>query len=118
MSLAVAITGASAGIGRATAVRFARDGAAVAICARRRDRLDETAEPIRAAGGTAFAAVADVARDADMREFVDEAVKRFGRLDAVVCNAGYGLYGSLETLEPAAVQQIMEVNYLGTFHAA
>jgi short-subunit dehydrogenase len=118
MSLVVAITGASAGIGRATAVRLARDGAAVAICARRPDRLEETAEAVRQAGGTALVLVADVTRDADMRAFVEQTVTRFGRLDAMLCNAGYGIYGSIDQIAPDEMQRVMDVNYLGTYHAA
>jgi short-subunit dehydrogenase len=118
MSLVLAITGASAGIGRATAVRLARDGAAVAICARRADRLEDTANEIRAAGGTPFVMVADVTRDAEMQAFVDETVTRFGRLDAMLCNAGYGIYGSIDQIAPEEMQRVMEVNYLGTYHAA
>jgi short-subunit dehydrogenase len=118
MSLVVAITGASAGIGRATAIRVARDGAAVAICARRSDRLEETAEAVRQAGGTALAVVADVTRDADMRAFVEQTVTRFGRLDAMLCNAGYGIYGSIDQIPPGEMQRVMDVNYLGTYHAA
>jgi short-subunit dehydrogenase len=118
MSLVVAITGASAGIGRATAIRLARDGAALAICARRPDRLDETAAAVRQAGGTALAVVADVTRDADMRAFVDATTTRFGRLDAMICNAGYGIYGSIDQIPPEEMQRVMEVNYLGTYQAA
>jgi short-subunit dehydrogenase len=118
MSLVVAITGASSGIGRATAIRLARDGATVAICARRMDRLDDTAAAVRQAGGTAHAMLADVTRDADMRAFVDETVTRFGRLDAMICNAGYGIYGSIDQIPPEEMQRVMEVNYLGTYHAA
>jgi short-subunit dehydrogenase len=118
MSLVVAITGASAGIGRAAAIRLARDGAAVAICARRRDRLDDTAGAVRDAGGRALPIVADVTRDADMRAFVDETVEHFGRLDAMLCNAGYGIYGSIDQIPPEDMQRVMDVNYLGTYHAA
>lgn len=118
MSLVVAITGASAGIGRATAIRLARDGAAVAICARRPDRLDDAAAAVRQAGGNAHAMVADVTRDAEVRAFVDSTVKRFGRLDAMLCNAGYGIYGSIDQIPPEEMRRVMEVNYLGTYHAA
>ena len=74
----VAITGASAGIGRATALRLARDGAAVAICARRADRLEAVAAEIVAAGGQALPIVADVTRDDDMDRFVARTVERSG----------------------------------------
>jgi uncharacterized protein len=118
MSLVVAITGASAGIGRATAVRLARDGASVAMCARRSDRLEDTAEAVRQAGGTPLAIVADVTDDAGMRRFVDDSVKRFGRLDAMLCNAGYGIYGSIDQIPAEEMRRVMDVNYLGTYHAA
>jgi len=118
MPFVVAITGGSSGIGRATAIRLARDGAAVAICARRRDRLDDTAAAVHDAGGTALPFVADVTRDAEMRAFVDQTVTRFGHLDAMLCNAGYGIYGSIDRIAPEEMQRVMDVNYLGTYHAA
>jgi len=114
----VAITGASAGIGRATAIRLARDGASVAICARRRDRLDAVADEIVRAGGTALPVVADVTRDAEMQGFVEQAVSRWGQLDVMMCNAGYGLYGTIDKIAPAEMQAVMDVNYLGTYNAA
>jgi short-subunit dehydrogenase len=113
----VAITGASAGIGRATAVRLARDGAAVALCARRRERLDEVAGEITATGGQALPIVADVTSEPDMTRFVHGAVERFGRLDVMVCNAGFGVYGSIDTIPAEQLRQIVEVNYFGTCHA-
>jgi short-subunit dehydrogenase len=117
MTPIVAITGASAGIGRATAVRLARDGAAIALCARRRERLDEVAAEVAAAGGRALPIVADVTIEADMTRLVSESVERFGRLDVMMCNAGFGVYGALDSIPPEQLRQIIEVNYLGTCHA-
>jgi short-subunit dehydrogenase len=114
----VAITGASAGIGRATALRLARDGAAVAICARRADRLDAAASEIAAAGGQALPMVADVTREADMDRFVAQTVERFGRLDVMMCNAGFGIAGAIDDISPEQMQKLMDVNYMGTYLAA
>ncbi len=113
----VAITGASAGIGRATAVRLAREGAAVAICARRADRLDAVAAEITATGGQALPIVADVTRAEDMDAFVAKTVERFGRLDVMMCNAGFGIAGAIDDITPDQMQKLMDVNYTGTYHA-
>lgn len=116
MSSVVAITGASAGIGKATALRLARDGASVAICARRPDRLDAVADEIRRAGGTALAVAADVTKPDEMQAFVDATVQAFGRLDVIICNAGFGIYGEIDRVSPEQMQSLMDVNYFGTFH--
>ena len=113
----IAITGASAGIGRATAVRVARDGAAVAICARRADRLEQVGEEIRAAGGEPLPVVADVTREADMEQFVAAAVDRFSRLDVILCNAGFGIAGAIDDIAPAQMQRLLDVNFTGTYLA-
>jgi short-subunit dehydrogenase len=117
VSRVIAITGASAGIGRATALRLARDGASLAICARRRDRLDAVAAEIVAAGGQAWPMVADVTRAADMERFVGGSVERFGRLDVLMCNAGFGIAGAIDDIAPSQMQRLMDVNYMGTYHA-
>ena len=114
----IAITGASAGIGKATALRLARDGAAVAICARRADKLDEAAAEIVAAGGQALPIVADVTRQADMDAFVARTSERFGRLDVMLCNAGFGVAGAIEDVDPDQMRQLIDVNYMGTYLAA
>jgi NADP-dependent 3-hydroxy acid dehydrogenase YdfG len=113
----VAITGASAGIGRATALRLARDGAALAMCGRRGDRLNEAAAEITAAGGTALPIVADVTRDADMQAFVARTLERFGRIDVMICNAGFGIAGAIDDITPDQMQKLMDVNYMGTYYA-
>jgi short-subunit dehydrogenase len=113
----IAITGASAGIGRATALRLARDGAAVAICARRGDLLDAVAAEIIAAGGQALPVVADVTRAEAMDAFVAATIARFGRLDVMLCNAGFGIAGAIDEIAPDQMHLLMEVNYTGTYHA-
>jgi short-subunit dehydrogenase len=118
MSRVVAITGASAGIGRALALHLARERASVALCARRADRLREVAAEVTAAGGVALDTVADVTREADMDAFVAGAVQRFGRLDAIVCNAGFGIYGTIDAIGADQMRELLDVNYMGTFLAA
>jgi len=113
----IAITGASAGIGRATALRLAREGAAVAICARRADRLEAAAAEIAAVGGRALAVEADVTSASAMDAFVARTVERFGRLDVMVCNAGFGIAGAIDDIAPDQMQKLMDVNYTGTYHA-
>jgi short-subunit dehydrogenase len=113
----VVITGASAGIGRATALRLARDGFAVVACARRADRLDAVAAEIASAGGTALAVVADVARGADMERLVERTVERFGRLDVMMCNAGFGVYGAVDDITPDQMHKLVDINYFGTYYA-
>ena len=114
----IAITGASAGIGRATAERCAAEGAAVVLSARRGDRLDEIAVGITARGGRAIAVPGDVTRPEDMRALVVRAVEAFGRLDVMICNAGLGFHGPLAETTPEIVQRLFDVNVLGTISAA
>ncbi|WP_043475091.1 SDR family oxidoreductase [Kitasatospora sp. MBT66] len=84
----VAITGASSGIGEATAVRLAERGARLVLGARREDRLNAVVDRITAQGGTATGVLVDVTRREDLRRLTGTAVERFGRLDVLVSNAG------------------------------
>lgn len=114
----VAITGASAGIGRATAELCAKEGAAIAISARRADRLNEVVAAVVGQGGRAIAVPGDVTNDADVRALVARAVEAFGRLDVMVCNAGIGFHGKLEDTTPDIARRLVDVNVLGTIYAA
>jgi NADP-dependent 3-hydroxy acid dehydrogenase YdfG len=114
----VAITGASAGIGRATALRAAREGATVALLARRADKLDALAAEIRAIGGTALAIGGDVTSAAEMESFVARAVSSCGRLDIMVCNAGIGYHGPLDETPADVMRRLVDVNLMGTLYAA
>jgi 3-oxoacyl-[acyl-carrier protein] reductase len=103
------VTGGTQGIGRATATMLAREGAAVAIAARGRERLDQTAEEIRAAGGKVVAIQADVSKAADCERLVAETVAAFGRLDILVNNAGTSATGEFSSVTDAAWQADMEL---------
>jgi 3-oxoacyl-[acyl-carrier protein] reductase len=107
----VAITGASAGIGRATARELARAGARVVLGARRRDRL----EAIEAEFPGRVAAVEmDVRKPADSRRLVDTALERFGRLDSLVANAGMGMYGGILDRTDDELATMLDTNIAGT----
>ncbi len=113
----VAITGASSGIGRATALRLAHDGAAIVACARRADRLESLVAEIEAAGGQALPVVADVTIERDMQNLVARAIDRFGRLDVMMCNAGFAVYGAIDDITPAQMRKLVDINYFGTYYA-
>jgi short-subunit dehydrogenase len=113
-----AITGASSGIGLAIARHLAREGSAVVLGARRADRLEDAVREIRAAGGRAEGVVMDVTIEEDVDRFVARARTAFGRLDIMVCNAGFGYYGTVEQTPPDTMRRMMDVNFMGTFLAA
>src|SRR5262245_27180605 len=113
-----AITGASAGIGRALALRLARDRASIALCARRHDRLEAAAADIERAGGTALPIVADVTSEREMTAFVEQTIARFGSLAVMVCNAGFGIAGAIDDITPDQMRKLVDVNYMGTYYAA
>lgn len=110
-----AITGASSGIGLAIARHLAHEGVAVALGARRAERLDEAVREIRSAGGRAEPVVMDVTVEEDVNRFVEHARSAFGRLDIMVCNAGFGYYGTVEETPPDTMRRMMDVNFMGTF---
>jgi NADP-dependent 3-hydroxy acid dehydrogenase YdfG len=114
----VAITGASSGIGRACAERIARCGHAVVLNARRAELLQDVVTAITSSGGRALAAPGDVTSADDMRAFVAQGVEAFGRLDAMICNAGIGFHGTLGQSTPQISKQLVDVNVLGTLYAA
>lgn len=110
---AVFITGASSGIGAALAREFAREGADVALAARRVDRLDALATEIGKTGRRAVAIACDVTRDGDLERAVDRTRTAFGKLDVVVANAGFGVSGPLERLSLDDYRRQFETNVFG-----
>jgi NADP-dependent 3-hydroxy acid dehydrogenase YdfG len=110
------VTGASSGIGAATATALAGEGAAVAVLARRRDRLEELADRIVSAGGTALAAPSDVTDSREANAAVERVVAELGRLDIVVNNAGLMQMGPAAEASLRDWDQMVSVNVLGVLH--
>jgi NADP-dependent 3-hydroxy acid dehydrogenase YdfG len=111
-----AITGASSGIGEATALALAEAGASVALAARREERIGEIAGRIAHNGGTAAAITTDVADESSARAFVEGARERLGRLDVLVNNAGVMLLGSVEGADTQDWRRMIDVNVLGLLY--
>jgi len=112
------VTGASSGIGAATARALADQGAAVALVARRKDRLEELAAAITGGGGRALVIEADVTEEPQARAAVERAVAELGRLDTVVNNAGVMLLGAAETAPLEEWDRMVHLNVLGLLYTA
>ncbi|OKI58262.1 SDR family oxidoreductase [Streptomyces sp. MJM1172] len=112
----VAITGASSGIGEATALLLAARGARLVLGARRSDRLTDLVRRITEAGGEAVHIRTDVTRREDLHALVGLARERFGRLDVLVSNAGSGAISPLDDLRVDEWDQMVDVNVKGVLH--
>jgi NAD(P)-dependent dehydrogenase (short-subunit alcohol dehydrogenase family) len=106
----VIVTGASAGIGEATARRLVRGGAKVVISARRAEQLQALARELDPTGANALAVAGDVTSDADRRQIIAATLEKFGRIDALVNNAGYGTRGPVEMVSVDLIRKNFETN--------
>ena len=113
---AVLVTGASSGIGEATALLLAKHGANVAIAARRKDRLDDLAKRIEGTGRKALAIEADVSQKDGAKHAVDATVAAFGRLDTLVNNAGVMLLGPIVDADAAEWDRMLAINVHGLMY--
>ncbi len=111
------ITGASSGIGAATAIALAEAGARVAISARRLDRLETLARRITAAGGQAMSIAADVADEAQVREMLSQTQSALGRVDILINNAGVALLGPIDGADTEDWRRMMNLNVMGLMYA-
>jgi NADP-dependent 3-hydroxy acid dehydrogenase YdfG len=112
------VTGASSGIGEATALRFAALGAHVAIVARRADRLADLAARITATGGNALELEADITDANQARDVIEQTVRRFGRLDTLINNAGVMLLGPISGAEVTEWKRMIDLNVWALMHCS
>lgn len=110
------VTGASSGIGEATAICLARAGADVALSARRADRLASLVERIEQEGGKAVAIPGDMAVEDDARKAVAETVAQLGRIDILVNSAGIMQAGGIENCDTDLYRRVMDINMFGTLY--
>ena len=109
--MVVVITGASAGIGLELARQLSAAGARLVLAARRQDRLLEINREL---GGQHLVVQVDVASTADCQNLIDQSIARFGRIDTLVCNAGYGIYQRVDETNAQEVRRMMDVDVIGT----
>jgi clavulanate-9-aldehyde reductase len=114
----VAITGASSGIGEATALACVAAGASVALAARRADRIQALAARIADEGGTAIAVPTDVSDERQARAFVEQTYERLGRLDALVNNAGVMLLGAVTGADTEEWRRMIDANLYGVLYCS
>jgi len=110
---AAIVTGASSGIGRATALALAKEGACVALAARREDSLLELADEISELGRKALILPTDVTQREQVEALVQAVLSQWGRVDILISNAGEYIRGSIIDLDPADLQRSLDVNYFG-----
>src|SRR5262249_52375839 len=111
------VTGASSGIGRETALQFAKAGAQVVVAGRRSERLQSLVSEIEAKGGKALAVVTDVAEQKQVEKLVTKTLEHFGAIDTLVNNAGIGVAARFDELSLEDFRRVMEINFWGAVYA-
>ena len=107
----IIITGASSGIGRATALALAREGAVLILVARREALLEEVRREVEAAGGKADCLALDLTRRDEVSRMIGETHLKFGRIDVLINNAGFGFFGTIEATPASVVDEIFALNF-------
>ena len=114
----VIITGASSGIGKALAYELAHQGAKVVLAARNIEELLHIEQDLRQQGAEVLSVRTDVTKELACKELIEQAYARFGRIDALINNAGISMRALLEDLEPAVLRKVMDVNFWGTVYCS
>ncbi|MFT4664101.1 MAG: NAD(P)-dependent dehydrogenase (short-subunit alcohol dehydrogenase family) [Polaribacter sp.] len=112
----IIITGSSMGIGKVMALEMLKQGAKVVLNARNPERLNKTYQELKTAGHPVIAVAGDVSNIEDCKRIVTETLSAFGKIDALVNNAGISMEGEVTELSPDVFRKVMEVNYLGSVY--
>ena len=112
----VLITGASAGIGAALSEVFAQEGAKVALTARRLERLEQLSAELNGQGYETLPLYCDVTNQSSVQSCIDQVIKRWGQLDVVIANAGFGVAGPFKRLKAEDYQRQFDTNIFGVIH--
>lgn len=112
----VLITGASSGIGKQTAIEFAKLGANIILVARRKEKLDELANELEKFNVTTFVCPCDVSEKTQVKEMSKTVLEKFDSVDVLVNNAGFAIYGSVKDLSVDEIESQMETNYFGMMY--
>lgn len=116
-NMAVIITGASSGIGKELALRYAKEGAWLILAARNQEKLEATAESCRSIGGKAVAVTTDVSDVDQCQNLVESCVREFGKIDVLVNNAGITMWSYFDKVKDLNIlEKIMQVNYFGSVY--
>ena len=110
----VVVTGASSGIGEAMAREYAKMGAKVVMAARREEELNRIAQEITAQGGEVEYVACDVTKEQECKHLIERAVKRFERIDVMICNAGLSMRALFDDCDLSVLHRLMDVNFWGT----
>ncbi len=114
--MVVAVTGASAGIGKAIALKLAANGVKVVLGARNAEQLESIVAEIKKNGGEALFATIDVSKKADLVQFVNTAVERYGKLDVIVNNAGVACISRIDELDTDGWEEMIDINIKGVLY--
>ncbi len=112
----VVITGASSGIGKESAIEFAKLRASIVLVSRNRDRLEEVAKELSKFQTQTLVCVCDVSQKNQVAQMSNQVLEKFGRVDILVNNAGFGIYGNFNDLKIEEIESQMETNYLGMIY--
>lgn len=112
----VIITGASSGIGKATAIQFALEGAKIVMAARNKQKLDEAATDNALNGAAVLTVVADVAKEQDCKHLIEATIQRFGAIDILINNAGISMRALFNEADLSVIKNVMDINFWGTVY--
>ncbi len=112
----VVITGASSGIGKAAAIEFANKGAKLALVSRRKEKLEELQQFLSKFNTEVLVYPCDVSDKTQVKKMSDQVIEKFGRMDVLVNNAGFAIYGTVSSLSIEEIESQMQTNYLGMIY--